>query len=268
MWCQDPFLSLLKRHQYLPVTMPRARIEPRLLITGEPKRLYEIGDLTQVVSAEGVEPPTIRRDDRVAELEGLVTNTVDAGLGGAIAARLATALGLDAAEVKSKLDRRKKMAFRFSSVLEDSIALADLDRFLTSGTPVLSESYAGTLLLESHLYVIVSTIKSATFGVLLGEGSEHQHGAEIASGGIGSVKATIASVDAREGQVTFNGASPIVFGVRAVRLFYSEGRFTRWRAIDSGKAALRSFSRNETDPDAEYLTEAVDGFAHLADVTD
>ena len=48
-------------------------------------------------------------------------------------------------------------------------------------------------------------------------------------------------------KLTFEGSVPLVFGFKAVRLYYDEGRYTAFKPVEAGDAAMRRARRQHPE---------------------
>jgi len=226
---RDPLYSLLRSFGYNVVRLPRSTIKPLQLFTKKNNQLYPLGQMSGVFVSRGdVSLPNILENQPVADLSGKKSGDLSLGLGLSILGGILSSFGGSAAGLDAKYGQAKSVSFQYEEVLEDSVEMTQLDRFLDDADIDPHSKSVGALLESDQVYVTTSTIKSRKFTIV----PKAKGGAEL---GInvpeiqkivgGNVKVSRSNKDSSV--ITFGGDTPLVFGVQVWQLFYDNGKYTR-----------------------------------------
>jgi Holliday junction resolvase len=145
-------------------------------------------------------------------------------------------LGLDV-----KYQQAKSAAFEFQEVLEDKVEIARLDQYLADADVSPFSRYVATLLEADEIYITTAIIKSRVF-VLEAKKSDGIE-LELSVADLQQLVGTNVEVGTHNSiasKVTYKGAIPLVFGFQAVRVYYDDGRYTAFKPMNAGMAAMRS----------------------------
>lgn len=240
MWCNDPFLSLLKAFGYSVVRLPRPDLAPLRLLARLGADLEELGPVEAVLRpGPHVALPAVSRDRPCPALSGQRSASLDAGLGLSLLASLVTALG-GAPQVARLVGRRaRRVSFVFEGVREDSVALVDVDRYLGDARIDPEPRHLRRLLEADDLYLTTSVVKSRAFSITLSDESGGAIEVDLpAATAIVGATVQVSVAQASECGVRFEGREALGFGFRAVRLFYDNGRYTAFKPLAPGDLAL------------------------------
>lgn len=240
MWCDDPFLSMLKAWGYSVVRMPRADLAPLRLLARIGRDLEEVGPLEAVlVPGPHVPLPQVERDRPCPALSGQRSANLDAGLGLSLLASLLASLGGSAHAVRVAWRRARRVSFAFEAVREDSVTLVGVDQYLADARVNRRAVQVGRLLESDDLYVTTSIVKSRALTVTATDDSGTALDLDVPT--IGALAGAAVNVSAgRVGEcgVRFEGHEALGFGFRALRLFYRGGRYSAFKPLGPGDLAL------------------------------
>jgi len=236
MRCNDPFLSYLKKFGYCVVRLPRADINPLQIYTKRGNTLERLGDLTTLFQmGDNISLPLMRKNILSADISGKRTGDLSIGLGLSLLESILGAMGGLTFDLHVKYQQATSLAFGFHDVLEDKIELAELDQYLTDADVNPFSRYVGDLLDADNVYVTTATIKSRQFTVEAKKSDSTTLDLSIPTiqeivGG--SVK-VLGQTDMTS-KLTYEGKVPLVFGFKAVQLFYDRGEYTTLEPVESG----------------------------------
>ena len=259
MWCHDPFLECLKSAGYSVVRTPRTDLAPLQLLMRAGRDLERLGPIDAVLTARRSVPlPEIAGDCPAPAMSGRRTGRLDTGTGLSLLAGFLGAMAGRPLDVDAAYSRAVRVSFIFDNVHEESVSLVELDAWLAGARVTSSGGCAARLLDSDDLFVTTSVLKSRSFAVE--SESEGTAGVELSTPLMQQLVAAHVTVTGATGgasRLTYGGRVPLGFGFRAVRLFYEGGRYTSFKPLRPGDAALRVAA----SPD--WLVPA-QGFARLA----
>jgi hypothetical protein len=241
MWCSDPFLQCLAAYGYSVVRVPRADLAPLQLLLRTGSSLERLGPLHAVlVGAPGTPPPSVLGDQPAPALSGLRTGVLDAGTGLTFLSTILEALAGRPVAIEACYRRARRVSFIFEDVLEDSISLVDLDRYLAHARIGRNNGSLGRLLDADDLYVTTAVLKSRAFSLKVTDedGADLQVDVPVLQQVLGA-RVSVGSDATGELALTYRGAVRLGFGFRAVRLFYEDGRYSAFKPLRPGTAGLR-----------------------------
>jgi hypothetical protein len=238
----DPLLTYLKSFGYNVIRLPRTDIQPLQVLVKEDTRLTRLGDLATILRpGTQVALPRLKENVAAANISGERTRDLSIGVGLSILGSVIGAMGGSKLGLDVTYKNARTAAFEFADVLEDRVDLADIDQYLTDADISAFSSHAAQLLEADSVYVMTSTIKSKKFIVQAKESSgtpiEIQI-PEIQKTVGGSVKVT--SAREASSKVAYEGPQPLVFGFQAARLFYENGRYTAFKAMEPGTGGFEA----------------------------
>lgn len=259
MCCHDPFLECLKSAGYSVVRTPRADLAPLQLLMRAGRDLERLGELGAVMQARRQAPlPEVCRDRPAAAISGRRTGAIEAGAGLSLLAGILAAMAGRSLEIGTAYRRAASVSFAFDDVREDAVSVADLDAWLVGARVASSGRFVARLLDSDDLFVITSLVKSRSFSVEVTD----EDGAEVSVDlpvihQLAGAQVAVTTEGGGSSRLTYQGRTALGFGFRAVRLFYDDGRYTAFKPLRPGDAALRGAA----SPD--WLVPA-QGFARLA----
>jgi hypothetical protein len=239
--CRDPFLSCLEDFGYCVVRLPDADLDPLQLLLRRGDDMERLGRLSTVlVPGPHVALPHVTRGQPAASISGRRTGHLDVGvglslLGGVIAAMGGSQIGID-----DTYRAAHTITFKFRDVIEDSVEPAALDQWLADASISRRSVHVGSLLEAGDVYATTAVIRSRSLTV---EARDEQ-GATLsvqvpALEHVANGRLTVSQAADNTAAVVYSGKTPLAFGFRAVRLFYDDGRYTGFEALDAGEAGLR-----------------------------
>jgi hypothetical protein len=168
------------------------------------------------------------------------------------------AMGLDGA-----YQRARRITFKFSEVLKDSIDIASLDQFLALAEVNPMATQLKRMLDADDLYVVTATLKSNTLTV-------EAHGEKDAMLEVNATalqqmvgnRVRVSQESQALSKVTYTGETPLVFGFQAVRLLYRNGIFTALRSAPL-KFAMRAIEGEDAESDVHGYLETEGAFVRL-----
>jgi hypothetical protein len=238
----DPLLTYLKSFGYSVIRLPRTDIQPLQVLVKEDTRLTRLGDLATILRpGPQVALPRLKENVAAANISGERTRDLSIGVGLSILGSVIGAMGGSKLGLDVTYKNARTAAFEFADVLEDRVDLADVDQYLTDADISAFSSHAAQLLEADSVYVMTSTIKSKKFIVQAKESSgtpidiQIPEIQKIVGGSVNVTAAREAS-----SKVAYEGPQPLVFGFQAARLFYENGRYTAFKALEPGTSAFEA----------------------------
>jgi hypothetical protein len=226
----DPTTSFLKPLGYLVVKLPRATIKPLQLFEKRKEELViKLGEPSELFEVPGKVPlPSIQMNKPTANISGQRSCDLAFDVGFSMLSGIISNFGGSALGLEPKYQQAKSISFQYEDVLEDSISRIELDKFLNNAVICQSCSKWITSLLENDkVLIITDTIKSCRFTVLAkdskGNGVDFQvpELQQIVGG-----KIAVSSHGKTSSAITYEGKKSLVFGFKAVKLFYCGGQYT------------------------------------------
>lgn len=148
----------------------------------------------------------------------------------------------------------KSVTFAYQNVLEDHVALDRLDQYLSTATVKPDENVVRQALTNDNAFVLTSTIKSKQITVTAQADNDIKGKVnapvvqQVASGNL-----SVGVSRANQGQVTFTGNVPVIFGFKAVQIFTDQNaKFTVFKPVADGSVVLRRLAQ-VTDQDLSIL---------------
>jgi len=263
MWCYDPLLSLLESYGYCIIRLPKADVKPLQILLKQGKDLDRIGELTTLLQNGSTIPlPQIIENVSAANISGQRTGNLKIGIGVSLLSGILSAMGGLSVGLETKYRQARTLAFEFHDVLEDRVEIAKIDQYLADADLNPFSRYLSVLLEADQLYITTATIKSHKFTV---EAKKSDGGTlalsipEIQNTVGGNVK--VSSQLDTTSRITYEGNTSLVFGFRAIQLFYNQGRYTAFEPL-SGLAMRHGNPVSNTS--AKRLTSE-GPFLHLRD---
>lgn len=251
----DPLLTYLKSFGYSVVRLPRTDLRPLQLLVRADTRLTRLGDLSAVLQPGGRAPlPAISENVAAASISGERTRDLSLGVGLSILGSVIAAMGGSHVGLEAGYKQAKSTAFQFTDVLEDRADLLAIDQYLGDADVNPLSTYAAQLLDADAVYVITATIKTRTFVVDAKDASGASLDVQVPEiQGVvgGSVK--VSAAPGGGSKLVYEGPAPLVFGFQAARLFYADGRYTAFKPLQPGDAALETRVTASAVTGAEFL---------------
>ena len=265
----DQAINFLQDLGYSVVSLPKADLQPgQTLLRAGKKELTRLGDLSTIVtSGASPFPPVSTNNVAPTGVSGKQTSSIDIGIGVNILGTILKALSGTTLGVDAAFQNTKSVTFAYQNVLEDHITLDQLDQYLSSSAFKLNQNMVRAELIQNNVFVLVSTIKSATIAVTAqaANGESGDLNVPVIQGiAGGSLKVNLSQ--AAQGQVTFSGPNPVVFGFKAVQIFADKNaNYTVMKPLADGSVAIKGIAPL-TDKDASVLS--LNGQGIFFDVSD
>ena len=261
--CKDPFVTYLKSFGYNALQLPRANVSPLQVLAKSGKDLNWLGDLSDVFNVQTAEVlPLIERDVVASSISGQRSGEVSIGVGLSLLGGVISALGGSKVGLDVGYKRATSAVFEFPEVLSDTVSVVKLDRFLGASDVNPNAVSVGKMLEADQIFVITSTIKSRKYTVVAKDksGVDVAFDVPVIQNAVGGDVKVSAGGD-RTGKVTYEGATPLVFGFQAVQLFYEKGAYTAFEPVAAGTVTARGLGTGPGDGAKRLITES--GFAAL-----
>ncbi|HEV7377630.1 MAG TPA: hypothetical protein VGN95_23140 [Pyrinomonadaceae bacterium] len=238
----DPLLTSLKSFGYCIVRLPKADIKPLQILVKQGNNLERLGELgTLLVAGSNITVPEINQNIAASNIIGAQTGDLKIGVGLSLLGNIIGAMGGSKLGLDVKYQQAKSAAFEFQEVLEDKVEIARLDQYLADADVSPFSRYVATLLEADEIYITTAIIKSRVF-VLEAKKSDGIE-LELSVADLQQLVGTNVEVGTHNSiasKVTYKGAIPLVFGFQAVRVYYDDGRYTAFKPMNAGMAAMRS----------------------------
>jgi hypothetical protein len=231
----DPLVSVLKDRGYLLVRLPRADIEPLLLIRRPNDGNFErIGQLTHGLVPRKEEPlPPVTMDTPVADMDGKKTSDLDIETGVNLVGSLVGALGGDNIGLDAEYGNAKNMSFAIHHVLEDKVEVVDVDQYLVDAEVNPNTRTFKNWLENDEIYIITSILKSNQFTTEAKKENKESVALDVpVIQEIVGAKVKVEHTAGSETRIKYEGQKPVTFGFQAVQLFYRDNYY---RALDQSR---------------------------------
>jgi hypothetical protein len=224
--------------------MPKADLRPLQIVSKDGKDFDLLGEVKDAMVTEaGVMLPPIFADIQTANrVEGQRTARVKLSVGVNILGNILQALTGQNLDVSVGYQGAKTIAFQFADVTVDRIDIVLLDRYLNRSDIHPDVRFIEDLMIDDRVGIITSTLKSKKYLTT----AQDAGGTDISINvpiiqGIAGGKVTVGATNSGSTQVAYEGATPVVFGFQAIRLFFDEnGNYTAFDPFKTGEGALRA----------------------------
>lgn len=168
--CRDSRTEYLRKYGYNVIALPRAGIQPlTVAYLDDDRQLRELGYLPEIWTSDS-DVPSVGAAENIegvtANIEGKVTDKIDAEIGLGILADLVGALGFNGAEIKTKYQSAKTVSFHFSSVDRSTITAFALGEYLMKGSLSSGNPFVRRYLTpDEKVFVVTEILSSNSFGV-------------------------------------------------------------------------------------------------------
>ncbi len=261
----DPFVNSLKSFGYNIVRLPKADIQPMLLLSKNGDNLDRLGAVTKLLTpGDNVNAPKVIADTPAANINGSRTSNMKIGIGLSILGSIIGAMGGNLG-VEAQYQQAKSAVFEFQSVFEDKIEVIELDQYLGDADINPNSVFVRQLLDADKLYIVTATIKSTkfTFEAKKNDGTDLKIDVPVIQQVVGGNVSVSGSSDVQS-KLTYEGKIPLIFGFQAVQLFFDNGRYT---AIKPAQGAMRAAVQpaGVNAGDEVELLESENAFVRLRD---
>jgi hypothetical protein len=256
MGCRDKSVTFLQSIGYNLVRYPRADLAPLELLATSGNELERFGSLGTVFDSE--HPlPVVTSDAQASNVTGIESSSLKAGLGLTVLGSLIEAMGGSRVGLDLKYSRADRIEFKYSDVTENHIELASLDQYLASSDIAPNSPTASRLLEDDGAYVVSSTLKSNRIEVRATDKSGSEIGLDLpVIEEVVGAKVSVSLGKDNSKTLVYIGKAQLVFGVKAVRLFFEDGEF-RCLKPASNSVVVKGFGPGGSGDEPELLTSVV-----------
>jgi hypothetical protein len=248
--CKDPSLTFLNKFGYNVVRLPRAGIEP-MLVLGKGTSLEMLGKLSTVWKTSAGEP-TVGTPQPVGDLNGKQSDKLELSIGLKILANALKGLGATVPSLDFAFTRARKIQFTYTNVTSTSVAPLEAGNYLAAGDLNTANSLVEGYFLgeDGHAFLIVDVLKSDTISVTASaeDGSDVKLDVPAIQGVVGA-SVGVKSGNASDSTIEFKGPSAITFGFKVFAISFEDGRW-RLRGVKAGQDLAFAFDPNEGTEDA------------------
>jgi hypothetical protein len=219
-------------------------VKPLQIYSKRGNALDRLGDLTALFrTGNNISLPAIKEDSLATDISGRRTDNLSIGLGLTILEGILGAMGGLSFDLHTKYESAASVTFGFHDVLEDKIELVELDQYLVDADVNPFSRYVAELLDADNVYVTTSTIKSKkiTVEAKKSNGAALDLSIPVIQHIVGGNVKVSGQVEVTS-KLTYEGNIPLVFGFKAVQLFYDQGEYTTLDLVESGTSMRRTRS--------------------------
>jgi hypothetical protein len=263
----DPLLTALKSFGYCIIRLPKTDIKPLQILVKQGNNLERLGELTTLLVAGSHIPlPEVSRDVVASNIIGAQTGNLKIGVGLSLLGNIIGAMGGSSLGLDVEYKHAKSAAFEFHGVLEDRVEVAKLDQYLADADVNPYSRSVATLLEADDIFITTAVIKSRVFTLEAKKSDET--GLALNVPVIQQIVGTNVKVGTHNtvaSKVTYEGPIPLVFGFQAVRVYYDDGRYTAFKPLKAGGAAMRGLGAPPSDGAERFVSESP--FVRLANIS-
>jgi hypothetical protein len=262
-WCDDPWLKQVRDWGYIPVLQPRTGIEPLRVLSRQGKDLSDIGLVSDLFAAGAIQAPAAGADETVADGTRIQSGRLKVGLGVHFLHGALELLGVKDAAPRLEYRNAKSLRFTASDIRVSKVPVIELDRFLRAADVKDDAPTTAQLLTAEALYVCTGVIKAAKLTVETKRSDDASAAlppVPVHPGISASAKAGGGSADTE--QISYQGESAAVFGIKAVQIRFSDGKYRCLTNSPKGLVVKAGREADVTGTGAEWL----DGDAPFMDI--
>lgn len=223
--CKDPALTYLNDLGYNVIRFPRSEIAPLDVLGRQRGGIARLGRLSDLGATASTPSPTIRSGIRTPELEARRSSKLEAEAAVTVLSPYLKALGASPS-ASACFKRVKSLQFVFTEVFLDEASPAEIGAYLghcpiDDHNPLWRPYLAG----DGELFIITETLKSRK--LMVAAESEQQAGAAIDTGALQAAvggKVGVSGGGRESTLLTFDGAEPLIFGFKCLRLKVAGGK--------------------------------------------
>jgi hypothetical protein len=207
------------------------------------KDLNLVGELTSaMVAPAGVTTPPIINDiQSAAKIQGTKSSPVKVSIGVTILGNILQALTGQNLGISAAFQRASTFRFEFADITIDKVDVILLDRYLNQSdlNPNLRQIHDS--LIDGQMGVITATAKTKKYLVSAQKNDGSEVGLDVpVIQGIAGGNLKVESSGSNNSQVSFEGTTPVAFGVQGVHISFSpDGKFTAFDPFEVGEGAVR-----------------------------
>jgi hypothetical protein len=249
MGSSDPFLQTLKHLNYNVVRLPRVNIRPLQILEKRGNDLVILGDVPDLFIPGDKPLPEVTPDQPSIDLSGSRSRNLDLSVGLTLLGGILGAMTGSNLKLNAGFKNAKSVAFEFDNVLATTLdKQINLMKFIAAARIDESAPPAARLAKNSQIFIITDTIKSRKFTVEAFKSNGVEADVDvpvIKSVASGTGKVTVKGES--RSKVSFEGEAPLVFGFKAVRVEFENGKLKNFVDVESGSVALRNVGGEPPD---------------------
>lgn len=251
----DAAIGILKGIGYVTVRVPRANLRPLQVFEKTDKRLVYRGELTSLFTSNTSALPQISADEPMTSVNGKRSSEQKIGVGISILGNIIGALGGSKLGLDAGFKNASSGVFEFQNVFSNSVEPFQLEEYLVGADINPSLPASAKLLEADKLYVVTAVVKSNKFGFEVKSSSSPNFKIDIPViqkivGGSVNVERSSGSAT----KVSFEGSQKLVFGVKAMQMVYSDGKFSLLKSAKPDIGALERAAAGSVE-DSEKTQE-------------
>jgi hypothetical protein len=264
----DQSITFLRSFGYSVQRTPKAGTTPLLVYHRKGRDLDRLGSITDLLAPGTVPVPAVITDASPGlSIDGKESGTVNASIGVTILGSIIRAMGGSDLGLAAQYEKARTVVLSYADVMEDRVERLQLEQFVHAAR-IRPENAPGLVekLLDDEIYVVTATLKSKKFVVKAqdGRGMKVDLDVPVIKQAVGGNVNVVAGAGLN-GSVVFEGTVPVVFGVQAVQLVFSEdGRFMTTEQLRPGDAAVRGLTGDTEEARPKFL-EVPGAFARFND---
>jgi hypothetical protein len=252
MGSSDPFLQTLKHLNYNVVRLPRVNIRPLQILEKRGNDLVIIGDVPDLFIPGDKPLPEVTPDQPSIDLSGSRSRELELSVGLTLLGGILGAMTGSNLKLNAGFKNAKSVVFEFDNVLATTLdKQINLMKFIAAARIDESAPPAARLAKNSQIFIITDTIKSRKFTVEAFKSGGVEADVDvpvIKSVASGTGKVTVKGES--KAKVSFEGEAPLVFGFKAVRVEFENGKLKNFVDVESGSVGLRKVGGDD-EPGAE-----------------
>jgi putative chitinase len=243
---KDPILTLLKDFSYTAVRLPRAGINPLLVLQQDDHELTVLGDLPGLFIIGSDPLPRIRRNKPAAFINGKSTRQLSLGVGISLLGNIIGAMTGNRLKLETEYKRAGSVTYEFENVTLDDVDQIELSRYLASSQMARGLDAIADALENNRLYVITSTLQSRSFTTV----AQNEAGVAVPlnvpmiRGAVGG-RVTVKAAGNKDSRVTYEGQEPLVFGIQAAQIEFRDGRVRGLSQTGKPELVVRGIRKGE-----------------------
>lgn len=237
--CRDKSVTLLNRHGYNVVKLPRAGIEPLDLLGRDGRSMQWLGRLDQLW--QSTRPvPQVLPPQVAAAIEGQTTSSLELSAGLTLLKGVLSAFGAGAG-LQAAYKNASALEFSFSNVRSIAVSPIEIGAFLAQGSADVGNPVIDRFFIDDDTdgFVITEVLKSDRLNVTARSQSGQALDIEADQiKGVLGAEAGVAISDASNSAVTYTGPVAVTFGFKLLAIGLDEGR---WHATGVGSDGSLAF---------------------------
>jgi hypothetical protein len=254
----DPLLATLKSFGYCIVRLPKVDIRPLQILVKQGHNLERLGELTTLlVAGSHIAVPQVSENIVASNIIGEQSGKLKIGVGLSLLGNIIGAMGGSKLGLDTQYQQAKSAAFEFNDVLEDRVEVAKLDQYLADADVNPFSKHVAMLLEADEIFITTAVIKSRIFTLEARKADETKLALSVPDlQQVVGANVEVGTQNSIASKITYKGAIPLVFGFQGVRVYYDDGRYTAFKPLKAGGAAMRKLGTAPTDGAERFVSES------------